>query len=312
MSAIGGAIVGAAASLAGTGANMIQTGKLNKKGRKFTAEQNALNRQQTWDMWNATNEFNLKHSDPAFVMQRYKDAGLNPWLIYGQPGSVDANQASTQNHPMPQQMQTDINIGEAYNKFMQARMMQKTLDLQDAEIDNKRASANQSQASADLTNQQKDQQQELFGGQKQLQDLDIKTRGLSNDKIVKEIASIGVQMNKSNQEIQNMKSAVAKTLVEIKTLQGQMKVQEAELKAKQLANRLFENTLESKAAAENAYNKLMSETAGFGKTSFSQMPGLIIGSAIKIIQDNFGSSKEEKKSKEEWLQKRWQEFKRKK
>ena len=41
---------------------------------------NESNIDQQWKMWNAQNEYNL----PANQMQRYKDAGLSPHLIYGQ------------------------------------------------------------------------------------------------------------------------------------------------------------------------------------------------------------------------------------
>lgn len=42
------------------------------------------NASMSWDMWNATNAYN----HPAAVMQRYREAGLNPNLIYGQMPQV--------------------------------------------------------------------------------------------------------------------------------------------------------------------------------------------------------------------------------
>lgn len=98
MSWLGPAIAATAATV-NTAANQIATSKLNKKGRKFAAEQNQYNRDHAWQMFHATNDFNLAVSDPAFLMQRFKNAGLNPHLVYGQPQTVDsANSVNAQSH----------------------------------------------------------------------------------------------------------------------------------------------------------------------------------------------------------------------
>lgn len=121
--ALGGALV-AGASLAGAGMNSIAQGKMNKRTERFNwnmwnaqnmqnqinwMQQNAYNeamweKQNTYDeqMWTRQNEYNEKlwhmqneynqklwnqqnaYNSPAAQMERYKEAGLNPYLIYGQ------------------------------------------------------------------------------------------------------------------------------------------------------------------------------------------------------------------------------------
>lgn len=123
-------IVAAGIGAAATGGQMIATGKLNKKGRKFTAEQNQLNRQMTWDMWNATNEWNLKNNSPLAQMQRYKEAGLNPHLIYGQGNEIDQGKLSVPNQDIPRDKDLDV------HSFGQVAMNYVAMRKQQAEIDN--------------------------------------------------------------------------------------------------------------------------------------------------------------------------------
>ena len=64
-----GAIIAGGASLIGNA--------LNSVSNKVTSDDN---RQFALDMWNRNNEYNT----PLAQMQRLKDAGLNPNLMYGQ------------------------------------------------------------------------------------------------------------------------------------------------------------------------------------------------------------------------------------
>lgn len=279
------AVIPAVASLVGTGANMIQTGKLNKKGRAFTAEQNQLNRDQTWEMWNATNEFNLRTSDPAFQMQRMKDAGINPWSISGQPTKVEASNMQTQQFAPPEQKMANIDIKGATEAFMQGMMQKKQLEAMDAGIAKTNAERVNTEINTANTEWDINQKKQLFPTVAASAEADLTNKITSNQKIVEEIKLIGSNLQMNDQQVKNMQANVAKTLVEIKTLQSQQKLQEAETKAKQLANRLFENTLQSKIDAENAQNELMKNTSGMGKASLMQMPGIIIGGALKIINE---------------------------
>jgi len=62
-------IIGTAGATAGGGLNAITQGFMNRRSRKWSLE-----------MWNRQNAYNT----PAAQMQRFRDAGLNPMLMYSQ------------------------------------------------------------------------------------------------------------------------------------------------------------------------------------------------------------------------------------
>lgn len=72
--------------------------KANETNLKIAREANAAN----LDLWNKTNEYN----SPAMQMARYKEAGLNPALIYGNGSS------SAGNAPQPQRWETAQVVNE--------------------------------------------------------------------------------------------------------------------------------------------------------------------------------------------------------
>lgn len=74
------AAIGAAATIASAGGQMYANAKLNKRAERYNRDMAAIQRGWALEDWNMMNEYN----SPAAQMQRYKDAGLNPNLIYGQ------------------------------------------------------------------------------------------------------------------------------------------------------------------------------------------------------------------------------------
>lgn len=282
------AAITAAASVADTAINASTQAAGNKKQRAWAEQQNNLQWERQKEMWNMTNAYNEAHSSPAYMMQRYKDAGLNPFLIYGQPNKVEASNMNAPTAGQPQYTPLKSNVADALQKYLGAKLANKQIEIADAEIQAKQAAAQQSLASANSMAQDTEQKAELFGGQKILQQGSIDAQNYSNQKILSEIDQIGSNMGKTAQEVKNMQAQVSKTLMEIQNLSKQGKLQEAELESKRLANRLFGATMDSKVAAENAYNDLIKNTAGVGKAGVSQLPGLIIGSAIQMIKENFG------------------------
>lgn len=77
---VGGAAVALGANLVSQGANAYSQGRLNRKTRKWNEKMHDILRQESLSDWNMQNEYN----SPQAQMQRYRDAGLNPALIYGQ------------------------------------------------------------------------------------------------------------------------------------------------------------------------------------------------------------------------------------
>lgn len=74
----------------------------------------------------ADRAFENEYNSPAAQMQRLKDAGLNPNLIYGNGGSavsssVNTRSSSAPSQPVAQPLQLDL--GGAVREFMQIQMM---------------------------------------------------------------------------------------------------------------------------------------------------------------------------------------------
>lgn len=74
------AAITAGASLLGSGGQIYASGKMNKKTRKWNEKMYKVQREDALADWHLQNEYN----SPQAQMQRFRDAGLNPNLIYGQ------------------------------------------------------------------------------------------------------------------------------------------------------------------------------------------------------------------------------------
>ena len=70
--------IAAGSNLLAGGLNAAASGNLNRKNRMFAREMFAREAQQNERFWNMQNEYN----NPVNQMQRLKDAGLNPALMY--------------------------------------------------------------------------------------------------------------------------------------------------------------------------------------------------------------------------------------
>lgn len=86
------AAVAAGTQLVGAGVNALQTGNQNRKNRAFTEYMYDRQVQTNRDFWAAQNHYN----SPESVMQRNKEAGLNPnfGLVDGQGGAPAGSIAS--------------------------------------------------------------------------------------------------------------------------------------------------------------------------------------------------------------------------
>lgn len=80
----------AAAQTANTAANVIATSNVNRKTQKWNEKVMAQQREWALADWNMQNEYN----SPEAQMARYKAAGLNPHLIYGQQTSTPSVRSS--------------------------------------------------------------------------------------------------------------------------------------------------------------------------------------------------------------------------
>lgn len=157
------ALIAGAANAAAAGGQAVATGKMNRKNRRF-AERMYIRQQQDartqWDMQNAYNS-------PTQQMQRLREAGLNPHLIYGSGGAT-SNAAPINQVPfdMPQQQVPQIGnigaaIGDTVSQYIEARRFQAQNKLVDAQT-------LKTLTEIDLTKLTIEQKTALFDTQKQL------------------------------------------------------------------------------------------------------------------------------------------------
>lgn len=79
--------IAAAATLASATINANAVGQANKRGVEYAREAYALQRKDALEFWNIQNRYN----SPEAQMARFKNAGLNPNLIYGQGNSGNSS-----------------------------------------------------------------------------------------------------------------------------------------------------------------------------------------------------------------------------
>lgn len=304
--AIGGVISGLF-NLGGQFASNASNARQNRKSRNW--QEHMYDRQliDAENMWNKQNAYNEEHSSPAYMMQRYKDAGLSPWLVYGQPNRVEAGSIQKPTVGQPRFEPSKWDLGGAVAQGLATLLQKKQIQSMDADIRQKNAGTANIQAQTAQTLQNTSFGADLQPGVKERQGYENQGLKSQNDKLIAEIEQIGINQEKSRAEIQNIKQNTAGKLVEIQNLVKQGKIQDAELRAKQMANQLFQSTMQSKSDAENAYNRLMSETSGMGKASISQMPGIIIGSAYRILRENQSTPKE-KDEKKKWIKRNFNNY----
>jgi len=113
-----------------TGINAWLTAAQNKRNRQHDFDMSDYAYGKDLDMWNKQNEYNT----PTKQMQRFKDAGLNPHLIYGKGTPGNATQLPKYNKSRYVGTAPQISMPDMLGMYM-------SLKKTNAEIDNVRALA---------------------------------------------------------------------------------------------------------------------------------------------------------------------------
>lgn len=93
-----GSVAQGSAAVVGAGINAVGTARQNRKSRQFSEKMYEKQKFDNLAFWNLQNDYN----SPAAQMQRFKDAGLNPHLIYGQGSNGNAAAVSTPDVQRPE------------------------------------------------------------------------------------------------------------------------------------------------------------------------------------------------------------------
>lgn len=118
------AAITGASQLASTGLSAMAASNLNKKTQKYNTERYNIERANALRDWAVQNEYN----SPLSQMARYRDAGLNPNLIYGQSHTADAVRSTNTAPWNPRAPNIDLNAGPAVSAYFDTRLKEAQYD----------------------------------------------------------------------------------------------------------------------------------------------------------------------------------------
>jgi len=126
--AAAGAAIQGGASLLGNALNYFATQAINKKQQKWNEKMYQVQRQDSLADWNMQNAYNT----PQAQMARFKEAGLNPHLIYGQgsDGSAATVRSSSVESWRPQTPSFDLSqVGSSLSTMYDLQMKSTQMDM---------------------------------------------------------------------------------------------------------------------------------------------------------------------------------------
>lgn len=112
-------------------ANLEFQQQANEQNIQLQRDINQQNLDQQWKMWESTNEYN----HPAAQMERYKESGLNPNLIYGQSNTAQMNNVGTAQAPKVEAKQNAF-YRKAYDTGVFFDLLQKQEAIQQQKLQN--------------------------------------------------------------------------------------------------------------------------------------------------------------------------------
>lgn len=123
------ALVQGGTQLLNTGLNYAATAGLNRDDRAFAREQADLQWSRSQEAWNMANEYNT----PAAQMARFKQAGLNPHLIYGKGDSGNAGAMKVPEQAKWNWKTPNIQLPEMVSLYQDWRQKNKAIELMNAQ-----------------------------------------------------------------------------------------------------------------------------------------------------------------------------------
>lgn len=123
--ALAGALIAGGTGVAETLGNVFTQSAANRQSRQFQIDMYNRQRSDSINDWNAQNQYN----SPAAVMSRYKEAGLNPNLIYGNGTMASAGTPRSSSAGSFTAHAPDVKLGNPVATFFDVRMQQSQLDM---------------------------------------------------------------------------------------------------------------------------------------------------------------------------------------
>lgn len=205
-------------------------------GNAGASNQNRKNREWQEDMWNKNNAYNT----PLMQMQRYKQAGLNPHLIYGQGNS--GNSGGAPSLP-PQRAEGQYNFADAIQSYVANRKQQTEIDnmkkaneVMEADKTLKTAQTANTLSSSAKTHQETVQASELFDTVYAQAQANLNNTTLSTSKIQADIDNTLQSTRLSQSQQIQLKQNIEESRARIQNMkvENDLKGQEVELKRLEL------------------------------------------------------------------------------
>lgn len=193
--------------------------KANVEAQKWENHQNRL---FAMDMWNRTNDYNT----PLMQMQRFRQAGLNPHLIYGQGNAGNAQMASTPMGKAPVHSRTSPNLGDPAMSYVAMRRQQTEIDnlekakeVMEADRVNKNAQTVGTLATAAKTDQEREHAAQLFNTTMAQAQANLQQTGVQTQKAIQETENLVDQLKTSQAQREAIKQTISESAARIKNLQ---------------------------------------------------------------------------------------------
>lgn len=232
------AIIGAVAALGAAYAGY----RADRKNRRSQEEQNRRDTQNQWDMYwterdNAVKDFSMtnQYNSPEEQMNRLRQAGLNPNLVYGKGAEntasmIRGSNASRNNQPAPRYDSSFIQQGLATGANLASSLGQ--IKMQGAQTDNLYQQNALIAAQTSKTHMETATSEFELGKAKELRDESIMAAKLANEQtrsnIEKTEADTTFTLDSNERQKLSNTSNIAKTTQDI--LESRVRVKTMELK----------------------------------------------------------------------------------
>lgn len=231
-------------SLIGNTAAAVAQGFTNRRNRKFIAEQNQRDRdfqghmfwtkrQQDLDDWHMQNQYN----SPAQQMQRLREAGLNPHLVYG--GGADNTAVMVRGSSVPTNSSMAPppainplqNAGSMVAEYLQAKQTTQVTDnlKEQAELIKRQQRLTDAQALKTLV--ETDTGRFNLDQLNRLKDIAIEKAILDNQMVRTNIEATGDANFRANQKLPQELQQMSENILKTKLEQAQLRAQTAKTDA---------------------------------------------------------------------------------
>jgi len=217
---------------------------MNERNIAFQQEVNQQNIDWNEKMWDKTNQYN----SPLMQMARFKEAGLNPHLIYGQGTIAQQPHEPNLTAPSVSALPVDTTMNEVgqgaflamqnyvANKKQQIEIdnAKKAQDVMDAQITNTNASTANTLASTARTTQQTNQAEELWSNTVATAEANLRNTSLQGDSIEQQIRSSQLGNKLTEAQIQSTAQGIQESIARISNLKAQGENMKADIELKKL------------------------------------------------------------------------------